>query len=303
MKRAAIAVGSNSTRLLCAELTAEGLKNRMTAREETRLFSGLDAGGSIRPERLEATAQAVARLWAAAVSWGAEQTALFATSASRDAANSGALARRIRQLCGLDMQIISGTEEAALAFGAVSAGKRRLVMDIGGGSTEWTLGENGRIEWSVSMQLGASRLLAFRPVACPEDARAVLASARSVMTPYAERLRGLPPAPEMVGLGGSCTTLAAMEMGREAHGDQVEGAVVTRAAAAAWLERLSGMTLEERRRVPGLPPGRAEHMPHGLCILLTALELCGHERLTVSARTNLDGYLLRETAQMKGEPR
>ena len=206
-------------------------------------------------------------------------------------------------LCGLPLQVISGEEEARLAFLAVSQGQRRLVMDIGGGSTEWIIGENNRVEWSVSMQLGASRLLKMCPIDSPADAERALGIARNIMRPCAERLRAFPPAPAMVGLGGTCTTSAAMEMGREAHGDQVEGAVVTRAAAAAWLERLSGMTLEERRRVPGLPPGRAEHMPHGLCILLTALELCGHERLTVSARTNLDGYLLRETAQMKGEPR
>ena len=189
------------------------------------------------------------------------------------------------------MRIISGQEEAALAFRAVSAGKRRLVMDIGGGSTEWTLGENNQVLWSVSMQLGASRLLKRRPILSLGDAEEILALAREVMAPQAEKLRAFPPAEDMAGLGGSCTTLAAMEMGREAHGEAVEGRYVTREQAEKWLKALAGMSLEERRHVPGLPPARAEHMPHGLCILISALEACGFPGLTVSGKTNLDGYL------------
>lgn len=292
MRRAAIAIGSNSTRLLCADAEAGSLQNRLTAREETKLFLGLDERGNIQPQRLEETARAVKRLYDLALSSGAEQVTLLATSASRDARNAEELRSRIRALCGLDMRVISGQEEAALAFRAVSEGKRRLVMDIGGGSTEWTLGENNRITWSVSMQLGASRLLKEGPIESPQDARHFLAVSRQVMAPYADRLRALPPAEEIMGLGGSCTTLAALNMGREAHGDAVEGKTVTHDEALHWLNRLARMTLAERRAVPGLPPSRAEHMPHGLCILLTALELCGFEQLTVSGKTNLDGYLL-----------
>ena len=290
--RGAIAIGSNSTRLLCAEKRNGELTHILRGREETRLFLGLDEENRIRPERLEETARAVERLQKQALSWGAESVTLFATSAARDAQNSAELARRIQALCGLSMRIISGQEEADLAFRAVSAGQRRLVMDIGGGSTEWTLGENNRVEWSVSMQLGASRLLKIQPIGSPEEAEQVLSLARDVMKPYARALRDLPPAPAMVGLGGSCTTAAAIRMGREAHGQEVEGETVTLADARGQLSLLSRLPLEERRRVPGLPPERAGHMPHGLCILIAALEALGMDRLTVSGRTNLDGYLL-----------
>lgn len=291
MKRAAIAIGSNSTRMLCADVENGKLTHIVRGREETRLFLGLDEEGSIRPERLEETARAVERLYRAAVSCGAQDVTLLATSASRDAKNGGSLRERIRELCGLDMRIISGEEEAALAFRAVSEGKRRLVMDIGGGSTEWTIGEENRIEWSVSMQLGASRLLTLQPIDSPEDAEKALALAREIMAPHAERLRRLPPAPEMMGMGGSCTTAAAIHMAREAHGEAVEGQIVTLAEARRQLALLSRMPLDERMRVPGLPPARAAHMPHGLCILISALESCGFDRLTVSGKTNLDGYL------------
>ena len=293
MKRAAIAIGSNSTRMLAAETEKGELRNPIRGREETRLFLGLDEAGNISPDKLEATAQAVKRLHRAAIAYGAESVDLFATSATRDAGNSADFAARIRELTGLELQIISGEEEARLAFMAVSEGKRRLVMDIGGGSTEWTIGENNRVEWAVSMQLGASRLLKMQPISSPEDAKKVLALCREIMAPYAERLSALPPAPVMVGLGGSCTTAAAITMGREAHGELVEGKTVTRRQAMEQLRLLSGMTIEERMRVPGLPPARAMHYPHGLCILITALELCGFEKITISGKINLDGYLMK----------
>ena len=292
MKRAAIAIGSNSTRMLAAETEKGELRNPIRGREETRLFLGLDEAGNISPDKLEATAQAVKRLHRAAIAYGAESVDLFATSATRDAGNSADFAARIRELTGLELQIISGEEEARLAFMAVSEGKRRLVMDIGGGSTEWTIGEHNRVEWAVSMQLGASRLLKMQPISSPEDAKKALALCREIMAPYAERLSALPPAPVMVGLGGSCTTAAAITMGREAHGESVEGKTVTLRQAMDQLHLLSGMTIEERMRVPGLPPARAMHYPHGLCILITALELCGFDKITISGKINLDGYLL-----------
>ena len=292
MKRAAIAIGSNSTRMLAAETEKGELRNPIRGREETRLFLGLDEAGNISPDKLEATAQAVKRLHRAAIAYGAESVDLFATSATRDAGNSADFAARIRELTGLELQIISGEEEARLAFMAVSEGKRRMVMDIGGGSTEWTIGEHNRVEWAVSMQLGASRLLKMQPINCPQDAEKALALCREIMAPYARQLSALPPAPAMIGLGGSCTTAAAITMGREAHGELVEGKTVTRQQAIEQLQLLSGMTIEERMRVPGLPPARAMHYPLGLCILITALELCGFDKITISGKINLDGYLL-----------
>ena len=159
MIRGAIAIGSNSTRLLAAEKRAGALYHILRGREETRLFLGLDDQGMIAPEKLEETARAVARLARQAREYGAESIHLFATSATRDAGNGDVLAQRIRDLCGLKLQVISGREEAELAFLAAAGRESRLVMDIGGGSTEMTLGREGRILSSFSAQLGASRLL------------------------------------------------------------------------------------------------------------------------------------------------
>ncbi|MBR3019013.1 MAG: hypothetical protein IKH57_18355 [Clostridia bacterium] len=292
MKRAAIAIGSNSTRMLVADAEGGVLRNLLRGREETRLFLGLDGEGNISPEKIESTAQAVASLYRDALEWGAQSVDLFATSAARDAANGNAFAKRIKELTGLDLRIIPGEEEARLAFTAVSSGERRMVMDIGGGSTEWTLGENNKVEWAVSMQIGASRLLKTQRFEGPEDAARVQILCKEVMGFYARQLQQLPPAPVLIGLGGTCSTAAAITLGREAHGEEVEGIVVEKQAVIDQLIMLSSMTVEERRQVPGLPPSRAAHYPLGLCILISSMDLLGFQEFTVSGKTNMDGYLL-----------
>lgn len=289
--RAAIAIGSNSTRLLAAEKSQGKLENIYRGREETRLFLGLNDQGMIAPEKLEETAQAVARLAAQARELGAQTVDLFATSATRDAANGQALAHRISQLCGLDLKIISGEEEARLAFIAAAGEERRLVMDIGGGSTEFTMGERGIIQWALSAQMGASRLLKQFPIQCREDALRARDAALDVLK-QALKNRPMENTPPIIGLGGSCTTAAAIQMGYEAHGEMVEGQAVSLTEAERQLTLLSSLSLEERMQVPGLPAARALHMPHGLCILTAAMMLLGQDRITVSGKTNLDGYLL-----------
>ena len=292
MKRAAIAIGSNSTRMLVADARGGVLRDPVRGREETRLFLGLDGAGRISPEKIESNAQAVLRLHREALSHGAQSVDLFATSAVRDAANSSVFAARIRELTGLDMRVISGREEARLAFMAVSNGERRMVIDIGGGSSEWTLGENNRVEWSVSMQIGASRLLKNQRLESPEDAARVQILCKEVMGLYGRQLQSFAPAPALIGLGGTCTTAAAITLGREAHGEEVEGVTVEKQAAIDQLIMLSSMTLEERKQVPGLPHSRAAHYPLGLCILISSMDVLGFQQLTVSGKTNMDGYLL-----------
>jgi len=288
----AIAIGSNSTRLLVADKKDGMLRNIHRGRAETRLFMGLTDEGMIAPEKIQSTARAVAELYKEALAHGAQEVTLFATSATRDAKNGHELALLIEALCGLSLQVISGQEEAALAFRAVAGAEKRLVMDIGGGSTEFTIGEKGMILASFSAQLGASRLLKKCPIESWQDALRARRTAEDILRPELEKIRPFMPVSAMVGMGGSCTTAAAIEMGYEAHGEEVEGKIVTLSEAERQLQLLSSMSLEERKKVPGLPEARAVHMPHGLCILIAALALCGQEEMIVSGRTNLDGYLL-----------
>ena len=292
MMRAAIAIGSNSTRMLCAEKTERGLEHILRGREETRLFSALDDNGFFPEEKMQETAEAVKRLHDAAALHGAADCVLFATSASRDAKNSDLLAQKIFEYTGLRMQVITGEEEARLAFAACAGLKKTLVMDIGGGSTELTLGENGQIFSAASAQMGASRLMKMQPVWNTAQAEQALLLAKEAMFPFTHALKGRAEGASVVGIGGTCTAAAGIKAGAYFDADQMEGAAVTLPEARQQLMMLADMPLHRREQVPGLPPTRAMHMPNGLCILIATMELLGFGSLSVSGRNNLDGYLL-----------
>lgn len=291
MRHAAIAIGSNSTRSLVADRVGAEYHVIQRGREETRLFLGMDDTGRITRERLESTVQAVTQLYVRAVSAGAEDCALFATSACRDAKNGRELEEMILKATGLRLRIISGEEEARLAFRAVAGTERLTVMDVGGGSTEMTLGENGRVLCAFSAQMGASRLMKMQPIGSEREAGIALEIARKALMPFTEKLLSLPEARGMIGLGGSCTAAAGIQAAREMHGELAEGQRVSLSELRRQLRWLSPLSAEERVRVPGLPVTRAAIMPHGLCILIAALELMGMEGFTVSGKNNLDGYI------------
>lgn len=292
MMRAAIAIGSNSTRMLCAERTDGGLEQILRGREETRLFSALDDNGFFPEDKILETADAVKRLHDAALLHGAAECALFATSASRDAKNSHLLADRIFASTGLKMQVITGEEEARLAFAACAGQQKTLVMDIGGGSTELTLGEKGKIFSAASAQMGASRLMKMQPIHSAAQAENALLLAKEAMRPFTDALKGRVEGAALVGIGGTCTAAAGIKAGVFFDADTMEGAAVALPEARRQLFMLSDMPPEQREHVPGLPPTRALHMPNGLCILIAVMEMMGFESLSVSGRNNLDGYLL-----------
>lgn len=292
MMHAAIAIGSNSTRMLCGEKAASGLQNILRGREETRLFSALDAKGFFPAEKIEETAMTVKKLYDAAMAHGAKDCVLFATSASRDAKNSQALADRIYQLTSLSMQIITGEEEARLAFFACAGEKKTIVMDIGGGSTELTLGEHGRILSAASAQMGASRLMKMQEIYSVQDAQNALSLAKEALRPYTDALKGQLSGATLMGIGGTCTALAGIFRQAFFTVEAMEGQTVSLEEARRQLAMLAPMPLAKREQVPGLPATRAMHMPNGLCILIAAMELMGFESLSVSGRNNLDGYLL-----------
>ena len=292
MMHAAIAIGSNSTRMLCAEKTDRGLQNVLRGREETRLFSALDEQGFLPEAKIEETVQAVKQLHQDALSHGAADCVLFATSASRDAKNSDALVQGIKNATGLSMQIISGEEEARLAFFACAGKEKTLVMDIGGGSTELTLGEMGQIFSAASAQMGASRLLKMHQIRCEEDAAKALLLAKEAMKPYTDALGEAAGGARFVGIGGTCTAAAGIFSEQFFDVDTMDGTAVSLAEAKRQLSMLAGMTVPQREQVKGLPATRALHMPNGLCILIAVMELMNIDSLSVSGRNNLDGYLL-----------
>jgi len=294
---AVVDIGSNSTRLLVADVGA-GVTEVERRSIVTRLGEGVEATGRLGEQPRERVYEALAEYAAASAEHGATKAVAVMTSAVRDAANGGEFAATINERYGLNARTLSGDEEAKLTFlGATAArtpepGERLLVIDIGGGSTELVIGERGNVAFHVSTQVGVVRhserhLHSDPPTpdelqALSDDAGPALAQA----VPDAERTR----VTAAVAVAGTPTQCARIELGYAP--DDVEGHVLSLPALDAMLERLAALPLAERREVPGLDPARAPTIVAGVVVLTRALAAFGLQAVEVSDRDILWGAAL-----------
>lgn len=292
MKVAIIGIGSNSVRMLIAQVEGSRFRRLSRDREGTRLFAGLDEHGRLSQTAIDATVSAVTRMAASARAEGAEEVHLFATSAARDAANQGELIAHLKEAAGVDLEICSGDREAALSFLGATDGGYSGVIDIGGGSTEIVVGQGMNLVCAFSCQMGAVRLFQRCPITGHGDIAAVEQTAADILERKLQEHPTLRLPEKWIGTGGTFTTMAAMVKGIRwtdrtyMHGTRLTLEQITR---LAWL--LADMTVEERLALPGLQPHRADIVVHGICILTTAMKRLGAEEITVSEYGNLDGYL------------
>ena len=186
MRLACIGIGSNAIRLLIAQWTQGRLCALRRERRGTRLFAGL-VNGALTEQSIRSSVEAVAELAVLARRDGAQEIFVFATSAVRDASNGEDFTRRAEAASGTRIEIISGEQEAVLSYIGASEGGRCGVIDIGGGSTEFTIGEDEHVLGAVSLQMGAVRMNAQTPVLRCEDRseeRRVGKECRSRWSPY-----------------------------------------------------------------------------------------------------------------------
>ena len=298
MKTAVIGIGSNSVRMLLAEAAGGEIRRISRDREGTRLFAGLDERGNLSEQSMNKTADAAARMAESARRAGAEELHIFATSASRDARNGQTFVERVRERAGCELEIISGEAEAELSFlGASVVAKGdglRGVIDIGGGSTEIVTGDRERVLSAVSCQMGAVRLYNLLQINSREDMPPAEAAAGMVLSDALAE-RPLPGKPGCwVGTGGTFTTMAAMAL-RVPWTEKtcMHGACISETQIRSIGEDLADMTPEERLKLPGLQPSRADIVVHGVCILLAVMRELEIDRLFVSEFGNLDGYLIK----------
>jgi exopolyphosphatase/guanosine-5'-triphosphate,3'-diphosphate pyrophosphatase len=290
---AVIGVGSNSVRLLVAQLEEEGLRPVLRDRCGTRLFAGLQ-GGVLSQPSMDACCQAVCRMTRRAREAGVETPWAFGTSAVRDAVNGQVFCDMLRRQAGVDLQICSGEEEALLSYwGAAQPGLCGLI-DIGGGSTEYVIGCDGTPWAAVSLQMGGVRLMRQIAIRNAGDVPAAVAAADAVLRGGLHAFANASNPAVWVGVGGTFTTLAAMDM-RLASFDRslVEGYPLTAARIAHWADTLADMPLDVRRTLPGLQPQRADIVVHGIAILLASMRLWDIGTIFASDHGNLDGYLRR----------
>ena len=300
---AAIDVGTNTVLLLVAEAGARGPVALAERAEITRLGRGVDATGLLDPAAIAETVAVVAAYAAEARSLGVSAIDCVATSAARDASNGARFFAAVQAAAGLEPRIISGDEEARLVyasawrdFGAAAhAGRDRgagapgrlAVLDVGGGSTEFTFGDGPTPLGRRSLQVGAVRLTERHVASDPVDP-ATLATlreaARQALAPLAG-MGGGGAAGRLVGVAGTVTTLAAVDQALPRYdAERVHGSSLTRATLERLLERLAGLPLAERARLPGMEPKRADVIVAGAVVVSEAMALTGFEALTVSDR-------------------
>jgi exopolyphosphatase/guanosine-5'-triphosphate,3'-diphosphate pyrophosphatase len=287
---AVLDVGSNSVRLLVADQFGDQFFPVYTGRIVSRLFEGLK-DGALDIRSMGRTLDAIRALGNEARAQGADKIYGFGTSAMRDGhQNSALLIDRARQL-GVALRVLPGEEEALLAYAGAAPGGSAGVIDIGGGSTEFMTGEDGRVLAAASAQMGAVRLKELAQGGTGDPA-ALLALAREALESSARKALSYPPRDGWVGVGGTFTALASMELGLTCYdGARVQDFRLAASAAFAWLTRLCGMSLSERLNIPGLIPERADIIPFGAAIAAACFDLIDRPFITISDRDNLLGFL------------
>ena len=292
MNVAAIDIGTNSVRLLIADDNGVQLDRRM---QITRLGQDVDRTGELHPDAIARTVAVLAEYAAAIREHGAGRIRAVATSAARDARNSEEFFGRAERALGVRPELLPGEEEARLSFAGATAGLRRadapfLVVDIGGGSTEFVLGSE-QPEALISVPMGCVRMterhLTSDPPApeelerCMADVRALLAGVRRAVP--VERARC------MIGLAGTVTTLASMALDLRTYDPaRTHHSRLTRTQVEALFLRLSRANVQERRGML-TEPKRAEVIVAGSAVLLTILRELAIDELIVSESDILDG--------------
>ncbi len=291
---AAIDCGTNSIRLLVADLPADGgpLVDVTRQLEIVRLGQGVDRTGVLAPEALDRTRVALARYAADIERFGAARVRMVATSATRDARNADEFRAMVTGILGQPPEVVSGEEEAALSFAGAVRGlppARYLVVDIGGGSTEFVVGSS-TVDSAVSVDIGCVRMTERYLRDDPPTPEQVEAARSYVGTVVDKALATVGTGPNVVGLAGTVTTVAAIALGLPGY--QPERIDRSRLSTVDC-ERITGellrMTRAQRLALPVMHPGRADVIGGGALILTEILRRTGAGGCLVSEHDILDG--------------
>ncbi|WP_328494530.1 Ppx/GppA family phosphatase [Streptomyces sp. NBC_00414] len=303
---AAVDCGTNSIRLLVADAdprTGElvDLDRRMTI---VRLGQGVDRTGRLAPEALERTFAACREYAAVIKELGAERLRFVATSASRDAENRDDFVRGVLDILGVEPEVISGDQEAEFSFtgatkeltGRDDLAKPYLVVDIGGGSTEFVVGDD-HVRGARSVDIGCVRMTERHLVRdgvvtdppTEEQVRAIRADIEAALD-LAEESVPLREARTLVGLAGSVTTVSAIALELpEYDSEAIHHSRVSLEQVRAITERLLAATHAERAAIPSMHPGRVDVIGAGALVLLAIMERTGAREVVVSEHDILDG--------------
>ncbi len=291
---AAVDCGTNSTRLLVSDAHGTTLTRLMRI---TRLGQAVDATGELAPEAVERTIEVLREYRRVMDEHGVERVRMTATSAARDAANRDVFFERATEVVGTPPELLSGEDEARLSFLGATAELDAdegpfLVVDIGGGSTEFAVGTS-QPEGVLSVDMGCVRItekfLHHDPPA-PQELSQALSVARDYLDDVARDIPAVLDARRLVGLAGTVTTVAAVELGLSSYDPKlVHHFVLTRAAAEDVFRTLATESRAQRVHNPGLEEARADVIVGGTAILVAVLRYFGFDECLVSEADILDG--------------
>jgi exopolyphosphatase/guanosine-5'-triphosphate,3'-diphosphate pyrophosphatase len=303
-RRAVVDVGTNSTKLLVAEVSGSEVRPILEESKQTRLGQGFYPAHVLQPGPIHQTAMAIAEFADKAAKLGADLPQVVATSAVRDALNKEELISAVKRGCGLAIRVISGEEEANYGFKGVTSDPRLakeplLLLDVGGGSTEFIIGRGGLNHLAESFQLGTVRLLdQLKPgdppgqaglAECRERLRGFLKSEIGPKwIPALAKESGDRPAAEavrLVGIGGTASILGCMEARLETFDrERLESTRLSLERLHWHVENLWRLPLAERKKVIGLPANRADVILTGTAIYEAVMVYFGFDQLRISTR-------------------
>jgi exopolyphosphatase / guanosine-5'-triphosphate,3'-diphosphate pyrophosphatase len=301
MRIAVVDIGSNSTRLLVADVDGEEVTELDRRTNVTRLADGVDTSGRLSDAAIARVDAALAEYRAAIDAHGATVTIGVLTSAVRDASNGEDFVARVRDVHGIDARVIAGDEEARLTFLGATAGRpdtdHTAVVDIGGGSTEIITGSGFRTSLQMGVVRFTERHLHSDPPP-PAELQRLTASVREVLSAV---LPVRPQVSTLLAVAGTATTAAAIAHEVEPYDPaRIHGARVTEGALEEMLARLALLPEAERREVPGLHPDRAPTIVAGITILLECTRALGLDEIEVSEHDILRGAALDEGRRRAG---
>jgi exopolyphosphatase/guanosine-5'-triphosphate,3'-diphosphate pyrophosphatase len=300
---AAVDIGTNSVRLLVADVDGMSprdakimpLDRRMRI---TRLGQGVDGSRALAPEAIARTTAVLREYRDALAEYGVTRVRATATSAARDATNRDEFFTAAHDALGVTPELLSGEEEAALSFlGATAdldAPAPYLVVDIGGGSTEFVLGTDAPVGL-VSLDMGCVRIteqFIHSDPPAPEELSNAVAVVRDLVAEVPRVIPGALDAATLVGLAGTVTTVAAVEQGLpEYDPDKIHHFRLTREAAEDVFRTLATESVEQRKHNPGLEPGRVDVIVGGAAVLVGIFRVLGFDEMLVSEADILDGLV------------
>lgn len=282
MKIAAIDIGSNSVRLM---MWADG-KTLYKRLNTTRLGEGLVSTGAMTPSAISRTAVAIRDFISQAEADGAEKVYAFATAAVRSASNRSDFLKEVKRVAGIDVDVISGEEEARIGILGALGGRDGGIIDVGGASTEITMQRGGVRLYSHSANIGTVRL----SDACGRDKEALSRYISGVIKEYGSvPCDGL----DMYAIGGTATTMASVALELEKYDPAiVDGTHVSLQCALDMADKFLSMPVEEIKKIKGMEPRRADVIGGGCLLMYHIMKMLGKDYIIVSERDNLEGYVM-----------